>query len=81
MKVKDVLLEQKKELSLRLQSQYIPRSVEIKNPDSNLIKIIIGPRRAGKSFFVMRYLLDTVPFGYVNFDDEQLTDLEKILIF
>ena len=78
MKVKDVLLEQKKELSLRLQSQYIPRSVEIKNPDSNLIKIIIGPRRAGKSFFVMRYLLDTVPFGYVNFDDEQLTDPEKI---
>ncbi|MCX6698929.1 MAG: ATP-binding protein [Methanomicrobiales archaeon] len=39
---------------------------------------MIGPRRAGKSFFVTRHLMAQGPFGYVNFDDEELNDKEKI---
>jgi hypothetical protein len=78
MKIKDVILQQKGELNLRIQEPYIPRNAEIKNPQSKLIKIVIGPRRAGKSFFITRFLMERGIFGYVNFDDEQLTDPEKI---
>ncbi|MBN1167834.1 MAG: ATP-binding protein [Methanospirillaceae archaeon] len=78
MKIKDVILQQKTELNLRIQEPFIPRTAEIKNPQSKLIKIVIGPRRAGKSFFITRFLIERGIFGYVNFDDEQLTDPEKI---
>lgn len=78
MKIKDVILLQKGELNLRIQERYIPRTAEIKNSQSKLIKIIIGPRRAGKSFFLTRFLLERGTFGYVNFDDEQLNNPEKI---
>ena len=74
MTVRDAILQQKKELELRLKERYIPRSAVIRDPESPLIKIIIGPRRAGKSFFITRYLIDMGIFGYVNFDDEQLGD-------
>lgn len=38
---------------------------------SNLIKVITGPRRAGKSLLALRCLKDT-HFGYVNFEDNTL---------
>lgn len=38
----------------------------------SLITVIIGPRRAGKSTFVINALKDMKP-GYANFDDELLT--------
>ena len=44
--------------------------------ENNLIKVIMGPRRAGKSFFCMNTLNRLGNFGYVNFDDEALTKLE-----
>ncbi|NLL09579.1 MAG: ATP-binding protein [Methanomicrobiales archaeon] len=78
MTIKDTILEQKKELALRIHEPYIPRDAEIGGSKTRLIKIIIGPRRAGKSFFLTRYLTGKGVFGYVNFDDEQLTDPEKI---
>ena len=40
-----------------------------------MIKVILGPRRAGKSFFAIRTLSEKDHFGYVNFDDESLTQL------
>ena len=78
MTVRDALLQQKKELDLRRQDRYIERTAEIQEGDSRLIRIVIGPRRAGKSFFVTRHLMAQGPFGYVNFDDEELNDKEKI---
>jgi len=78
MTVKDAVLQQKRELDLRIKERYIPRDVVIRDTESSLVKIVIGPRRAGKSFFVTRYLMENGLFGYVNFDDEQLTGPQKI---
>ena len=78
MTVRDALLQQKRELDLRRQEQYIERTAVIHDGNSRLIRIVIGPRRAGKSFFVTRYLMEQGPFGYVNFDDEELNNPEKI---
>lgn len=45
-------------------------SGKLENP---LIKVIIGPRRSGKSFFAIHFLKKQGNnFGYVNFDDETL---------
>ncbi|MDO8874020.1 MAG: ATP-binding protein [Methanoregula sp.] len=78
MTVRDALLKQKQELELRRQEHYIERTAEMRDGNSHLIRIVIGPRRAGKSFFVTRYLMTQGHFGYVNFDDEELNDAEKI---
>jgi len=78
MTVRDALLKQKQELDLRRQEHYIERTSEIRDGNNRLIRIVIGPRRAGKSFFVTRYLTAQGPFGYVNFDDEELNDAKKI---
>jgi len=39
--------------------------------DSDLIKVVLGPRRAGKSVFSLMLLKDK-EFAYFNFDDESL---------
>ena len=78
MTIRDALVEQKRELDLRRQELYIERTAEIRDDNSRLIRMVIGPRRAGKSFFVTRHLMAKGPFGYVNFDDEELNDAEKI---
>ena len=78
MTVRDALLQQKRELDLRRQEPYIERTAEIHKGNSRLVRIVIGPRRAGKSFFITRYLMEQGPFGYVNFDDEELNNAEKI---
>ena len=78
MTVRDALFQQKQELDLRKKERYIERTAEMRDRNSRLIRIVIGPRRAGKSFFVTRYLMAQGPFGYVNFDDEELNDKEKI---
>jgi predicted AAA+ superfamily ATPase len=71
----DVLLTQQRELEQRFKEPYIER--ELLNPirDNDLIKVVSGPRRAGKSFFAMHWLHSLGPFGYANFDDERLSDL------
>lgn len=78
MTVRDALILQKRELELRRQEPYIDRTTEITPGNNGLIRIVIGPRRAGKSFFITRHLMTQGQFGYVNFDDEELTDKEKI---
>ncbi|MDO8515356.1 MAG: ATP-binding protein [bacterium] len=42
---------------------------------NDLVKIIIGPRRAGKSVFALELLKDQ-NFAYLNFEDEKLRDIE-----
>lgn len=78
MTVGDALIEQKRELELRKNEPYVERTAQIPDGDSRLIRIVIGPRRAGKSFFLTRYLLAKGSFGYVNFDDEELSDQNNI---
>ncbi|MHA1698775.1 MAG: ATP-binding protein [Promethearchaeota archaeon] len=43
--------------------------------DSKRIKVIMGPRRAGKSTFLISEIVDEDAY-YVNFDDEVLSDLQ-----
>ena len=73
--IRDVLLMQKREIEQRLEEPYVERDFDPKRASHDLIKVILGPRRAGKSFFAMRLVRSLGRFGYVNFDDERLTDL------
>jgi uncharacterized protein len=72
MTVRDAILLQKRELDLRMHEEYVSRDATLPGRDNRLIRLIIGPRRAGKSFFAIHSLRESGPFGYVNFDDEQL---------
>lgn len=75
--MKNVVYNQRAERDELLGRQYQPRKSEyaltelLANP---LIKLITGPRRAGKSVFSLLMLRGT-NFAYLNFDDVQL--LEK----
>ena len=61
--LQDALLEQKRELDLRRQEVYIERTTKIRDRNSRFIRIVIGPRRAGKSFFC-----DPAPDGTGSFE-------------
>src|SRR3989344_3294848 len=75
--IRDRLILQKRELERKSKETYVERIIDDpKKIDNDLIKAIIGPRRAGKSFFAI-HLLKNKKFGYVNFDDELLISLEN----
>lgn len=72
--LKDIVLKQKLKKEELLESQYVDRTKEPfakKWLDSNLIKVVLGPRRAGKSVFSLLLLKDR-DFMYFDFDDEVL---------
>lgn len=73
--IQDVINQQKSERDRLISADYIPRDSRL-NLRSGLINVIIGPRRAGKSFFALHSLADE-RFGYANFDDEKLVGIEK----
>ncbi len=73
---KDRIILQKRELEERFIENYVERESKLNNLNNNLIKVIIGPRRAGKSFFATHYLKKIKNFGYVNFDDEKLIEVK-----
>ena len=79
-KLKDIVLGQKLQKEELLTLSYIDRT---KGPfgrkwlDSNLIKVVLGPRRAGKSVFSLMLLKDR-PFMYFNFDDDVLSGLGNV---
>jgi len=82
--MKEIVLSQKVERDELLGGRYVPRE-GLKNArenlQNNLIKVIIGPRRAGKSVFSIQ-MLEGVNFAYLNFDDERLissSDYDEIL--
>ncbi len=82
--MREVVLSQKIERDELLGGRYVPREGLKKARESlqsNLIKVIIGPRRAGKSVFSIQ-MLAGVSFAYLNFDDERLanaSDYDEIL--
>ena len=70
--LKNTVLKQKQEKERFLSLPYIERAKTKEAEkwlDSDLIKVILGPRRAGKSVFTFMLLKDR-PFAYFNFDDE-----------
>lgn len=73
--LRDVLLLQKREIEQRLREQYVEREFHPRNLAHDLVNVVIGPRRAGKSFFAMHLARGLGSFGYVNFDDERLEAL------
>jgi len=72
--LQETILQQKVERNKLIQIDYQPRcyheQVE-KYLKSNLMKLITGPRRAGKSVFSL-LLLRGKRFAYLNFDDDKL---------
>lgn len=77
--IKETLIKQKKEMEALLQKPYIERSKITqarKYLNSDLVKVVIGPRRAGKSVFTTHLFKDKLP-AYVNFDEENLARLEN----
>ncbi|HPM85995.1 MAG TPA: AAA family ATPase, partial [archaeon] len=80
--LKNVILNQKDELERTFAEKYIERETKPFSLENNLIKVIIGPRRAGKSFFVVHALKQKESFGYANFDNEELAqakDYDEII--
>lgn len=75
--MKDVVLSQRIERDELLGGNYVQReglTPARKSIQSPLIKVITGPRRAGKSVFAIQMLKD-LDFAYMNFDDERLVNI------
>ncbi|MBI5525456.1 MAG: ATP-binding protein [Deltaproteobacteria bacterium] len=70
--LQDLLLMQKREVESRLAEPYVVRDVGNRSYDHDLVNVVMGPRRAGKSFFAVHLAKTLGNFGYVNFDDERL---------
>jgi predicted AAA+ superfamily ATPase len=74
--LKDIVLIQKRELGNRFQERYIERAIPVSwELGDDLIKVVTGPRRSGKSFYAIHALQSTNSYGYVNFDDERLVTI------
>lgn len=82
--MKEIIQKQKKEREEMAKLPYIPREASFeaeKFINQDLVKVITGPRRAGKSFFAL-HLLANQKFAYVNFDHEyflKINDYDLIL--
>jgi len=68
-----IILSQKNEAELALSQKYVEREAKINGLGNNLVKVVVGPRRAGKSFFTLHALSKAGSFGYANFDHEELS--------
>ncbi len=76
--LKQIILDQKEEIPEILGKKIIKRDVypatnEILNSD--LIKVIMGVRRCGKSILAHQSMKES--YSYVNFDDERLISIKK----
>lgn len=82
--IKSIIFEQKNRKESLLKETYISRYQTAKLEkmmDNGLIKVILGPRRAGKSFFAT-HVFKPNEAAYINFDDENLikvTDYNEII--
>ena len=77
----DIIRTQKNELETKMLQNYVERDMPPDLPGDDLVKVIIGPRRSGKSCFGMKHMSKTKNWAYVNFDDERLmgTDFDSIM--
>jgi len=74
--LKDIILTQQRELEDRLKEPYVERKMLYRWAlEDDLIKVIAGPRRSGKSFYGLHLIQQTRSYGYVNFDDERLAGI------
>lgn len=72
--MKKIIVQQRAERDLLASKPYQLRAVPDNSEDlveSGLIKLITGPRRAGKSVFALQ-LLEGKNYAYLNFDDNAL---------
>ncbi len=78
MQLREVLQSQKYDLEKEYSKQLIERE-QLKQASpllqNNLIKVIAGPRRAGKLIFSLE-LLKEEKFAYANFDEEELVKIK-----
>jgi hypothetical protein len=76
--MKDTILTHKFERDEFLKADYVPRENIEKareNVSNNLVKVIVGPRRAGKSVFSIQ-ILKGLDFAYLNLDDERILSIK-----
>ena len=76
MEIKEILVKQKNELKYLKSLKIVEREKKV-NVDQNIIKVITGPRRAGKSTFAISLLRDKY-FAYVNFDEREITQFNSL---
>jgi uncharacterized protein len=75
----NIIKNLKSERDFLLKQKYIPRTIQqnLENAvGSDLIKVITGPRRAGKSMLGIQILKNTPDFFYINFDSVEIADIE-----
>lgn len=80
--LKEVIAKQSHEKEALARLEYIERTKAAKGSEwmsSPLVKVVLGPRRAGKSVFSLM-LLKGKPFLYFNFDDPALVG-EKLDLY
>ena len=75
--IRESLLRQKSEKDILLKRNYIPRNdvpfrIQKDLNNSDIIKVILGPRRSGKSIYGINALKEK-DFIYINFDDQGFT--------
>ena len=76
MLIQDIVLDQQREFKSLLDRRFVDRQAGIPLGIQDLARVVIGPRRAGKSIFSIHMAHDEEPgCGYVNFDDERLGGL------
>lgn len=77
--LKNVILSQKEEFQNLIKAPYIEREkIEYaqKYLEKDIIKVVLGPRRAGKSIFCAHLTKDKNP-AYLNFDNESLLKINN----
>ncbi len=73
---RQILIEQQEELIINFEGSWINRDKEKDiNTRSNLVQIVTGIRRCGKSTLA-QMALRKIKYAYVNFDDERLDGLK-----
>jgi len=80
LRIKQAILDQRSELETIYRTEKIVPRENLEDYGkllaSDQIKVITGPRRAGKSVFCLQ-LLQGRQFAYINFDDESLAGLKR----
>ncbi|MBI5473347.1 MAG: ATP-binding protein [Ignavibacteriae bacterium] len=75
--LRDAIVSQRREFERAAAEPFVVRRVDNRALQSPLVKVIIGPRRAGKSFYAQHALQGKANFAYVNFDDERLATTDN----